>query len=50
MALSRRSEGCGSFGRPVATGMKKISYSGYLCVPKIRFGVDACSEQRKIAV
>ena len=28
-ALSRRPGGCGSFGRPVANRMKRISYSGY---------------------
>src|SRR6266446_2053498 len=35
MALSRRPGGCGSFGRPVANRMKRISYSGYRFPPAI---------------
>ena len=34
-ALSRRPEGCGSSARPVANGMKKISYGGYRFPPEI---------------
>ena len=34
-ALSRRLEGCGSSGGPVANGMKRISYSGYRFPPAI---------------
>src|ERR1700681_1498826 len=34
-ALSRRPGGCGSFGRPVANRMKRISYSGYRFPPEI---------------
>jgi transposase-like protein len=34
-ALSRRPEGCGSSGCPVANRIKRISYSGYRFPPEI---------------
>lgn len=49
--LSRR-ETARRFGIDPRTVAKMLAFSvppGYLCVPKMRFGVDACREQRKIA-
>src|SRR5580704_10206361 len=35
LALSRRPGSCGSYGRPVTNGMKRISYGGYRFPPTI---------------